>query len=408
MNKFLKTFFLTYFGKVSSKSFIYITTILIMLVIIVFNANKIMDIFNQKKEIAIVAENKYLIHSIKNKESEILNKDAKIKYYGQNKANSELNKGNIDYVLNIKLTKDGKVEGELTSKDTLTKKVENDVKQVLNSLQFENTIRNLNLTTSQLKNLGAKSELVIKNNKEFEKINQKEKDFQLIFTMINLTIMIFIIMNYVNQIAMEVAIEKTSRVIEMIITSIKPSIHIIAKILGVFAVALTQIFIFIITIGICLLVFDVQNFLDQLNLKVSFDSIGIIILNIVFWTIGVISYSLIAAILGSLTSRIEEVGQSLMPLILVLLGSYYIVLFSVNNPNNLLVTITSYVPLISPFTMLFRLANNNVDNISVAISIGISILFLIIFFFVAGRTYKYSVLTYDKNIIKNIKRVISN
>ncbi|HEG7422498.1 TPA: hypothetical protein SFO39_002791, partial [Staphylococcus aureus] len=141
MNKFLKTFFLTYFGKVSSKSFIYITTILIMLVIIVFNANKIMDIFNQKKEIAIVAENKYLIHSIKNKESEILNKDAKIKYYGQNKANSELNKGNIDYVLNIKLTKDGKVEGELTSKDTLTKKVENDVKQVLNSLQFENTIR---------------------------------------------------------------------------------------------------------------------------------------------------------------------------------------------------------------------------------------------------------------------------
>ncbi|HCV1588174.1 TPA: ABC transporter permease [Staphylococcus aureus] len=408
MNKFLKTFFLTYFGKVSSKSFIYITTILIMLVIIVFNVNKIMDIFNQKKEIAIVAENKYLIHSIKNKESEILNKDAKIKYYGQNKANSELNKGNIDYVLNIKLTKDGKVEGELTSKDTLTKKVENDVKQVLNSLQFENTIRNLNLTTSQLKNLGAKSELVIKNNKEFEKINQKEKDFQLIFTMINLTIMIFIIMNYVNQIAMEVAIEKTSRVIEMIITSIKPSIHIIAKILGVFAVALTQIFIFIITIGICLLVFDVQNFLDQLNLKVSFDSIGIIILNIVFWTIGVISYSLIAAILGSLTSRIEEVGQSLMPLILVLLGSYYIVLFSVNNPNNLLVTITSYVPLISPFTMLFRLANNNVDNISVAISIGISILFLIIFFFVAGRTYKYSVLTYDKNIIKNIKRVISN
>ena len=408
MNKFLKTFFLTYFGKVSSKSFIYITTILIMLVIIVFNANKIMDIFNQKKEIAIVAENKYLIHSIKNKESEILNKDAKIKYYGQNKANSELNKGNIDYVLNIKLTKDGKVEGELTSKDTLTKKVENDVKQVLNSLQFENTIRNLNLTTSQLKNLGDKSELVIKNNKEFEKINQKEKDFQLIFTMINLTIMIFIIMNYVNQIAMEVAIEKTSRVIEMIITSIKPSIHIIAKILGVFAVALTQIFIFIITIGICLLVFDVQNFLDQLNLKVSFDSIGIIILNIVFWTIGVISYSLIAAILGSLTSRIEEVGQSLMPLILVLLGSYYIVLFSVNNPNNLLVTITSYVPLISPFTMLFRLANNNVDNISVAISIGISILFLIIFFFVAGRTYKYSVLTYDKNIIKNIKRVISN
>ncbi|HDB0906132.1 TPA: ABC transporter permease, partial [Staphylococcus aureus] len=295
MNKFLKTFFLTYFGKVSSKSFIYITTILIMLVIIVFNVNKIMDIFNQKKEIAIVAENKYLIHSIKNKESEILNKDAKIKYYGQNKANSELNKGNIDYVLNIKLTKDGKVEGELTSKDTLTKKVENDVKQVLNSLQFENTIRNLNLTTSQLKNLGAKSELVIKNNKEFEKINQKEKDFQLIFTMINLTIMIFIIMNYVNQIAMEVAIEKTSRVIEMIITSIKPSIHIIAKILGVFAVALTQIFIFIITIGICLLVFDVQNFLDQLNLKVSFDSIGIIILNIVFWTIGVISYSLIAA-----------------------------------------------------------------------------------------------------------------
>ncbi|WP_312573916.1 ABC transporter permease, partial [Staphylococcus saprophyticus] len=118
----------------------------------------------------------------------------------------------------------------------------------------------------------------------------------------------------------------------------------------------TQIVILVVTIFICLQIFNVDAALNQLDLKVTSESTNLILFNIVFWIIGIISYSLIAAILGSLTSRIEDIGQSLMPLLLILLGSFYIVMFSISNPDNKFVTISSYIPLSSPFTMLVRLA----------------------------------------------------
>ncbi|PTI16325.1 ABC transporter permease, partial [Staphylococcus warneri] len=130
----------------------------------------------------------------------------------------------------------------------------------------------------------------------------------------------------------------------------RPSIHITAKILGVFAVALTQIIILLITILICIAFFDVHTALDKLNLEVSYASTDLLLYNFIFWIIGIISYSLISSILGSLTSRIEDIGQSLMPLLLILLSSFYIVMFSINNPNNTFVNISSYIPLFSPFT----------------------------------------------------------
>ncbi|WP_241960319.1 ABC transporter permease, partial [Staphylococcus warneri] len=114
--------------------------------------------------------------------------------------------------------------------------------------------------------------------------------------------------------------------------------------------ALTQIIILLITILICIAFFDVHTALDKLNLEVSYASTDLLLYNFIFWIIGIISYSLISSILGSLTSRIEDIGQSLMPLLLILLSSFYIVMFSINNPNNTFVNISSYIPLFSPFT----------------------------------------------------------
>lgn len=405
MNKFMKSFKFTYIGKVTSKSFIVITSILIILVVLGFNADKIMGLFDSKEEIGVVTENKAVYSEIKKQKSEFFDKDIIIKRYNKKDAEKKLKNDELEYVLNISTS--DKISGELKSKEAPKKEVENNIENLLNILQSKYTLEKSSFTPTQLKALSKTSDLNTNVINDKEKINKKEQDFQLIFTTINLILMVFIVMNYVNQIAMEVAIEKTSRVIEMIITSIKPSIHITAKILGIFSVALTQIVILVVTIFICLQIFNVDAALNQLDLKVTSESTNLILFNIVFWIIGIISYSLIAAILGSLTSRIEDIGQSLMPLLLILLGSFYIVMFSISNPDNKLVTISSYIPLSSPFTMLFRFANNNADVIHVLISIVISILFLIICFFVASRSYKHSVLNYDKNIFTTIKKIVS-
>lgn len=405
MNKFSKSFKFTYFGKISSKSFVLISILLIILVVLAFNADKLADLFNSKEKIGIVTSNKDISKEIKKNKKDFFDKDTSIERYNQETAEKKLKNGDLDYILKISF-KD-KVYGQLESKDQPDHNMKNNINNLLNTLQYKQSLGKLTLSKQEIESLNKTSDFTTKVNDDKGKISQKEKDFQLVFTVINLIIMLFIIMNYVNQLAMEVAIEKTSRVIEMIITSIKPSVHITAKILGIFSVALTQILLLLITIGICLIFFDVHSALNRLNLKVTTASIDLIIYNIIFWIIGIVSYSLISSILGSLTSRIEDIGQSLMPLLFILLGSFYIVVFSISNPNNSFVNISSYIPLVSPFTMLLRIANNSVSTTEIIISIILSIVFVIICFYIAARSYKHSVLTYDKNILNVIKKVSS-
>ena len=63
---------------------------------------------------------------------------------------------------------------------------------------------------------------------------------------------------------MEIATEKTSRVIEMIITSVSPVVHILAKIAAVIAVAFTQVIMIILTALICIFAFDLKEIVQKL------------------------------------------------------------------------------------------------------------------------------------------------
>ncbi|MFP3490286.1 ABC transporter permease, partial [Staphylococcus sp. SIMBA_130] len=83
-----------------------------------------------------------------------------------------------------------------------------------------------------------------------------QKGFNTMIVYAGVLLIFFIVFNYASQVAMEIATEKTSRVIEMIITSVSPVTHILAKMAGVVSVALTQISIFIVAGIICFLVFD--------------------------------------------------------------------------------------------------------------------------------------------------------
>ena len=90
-------------------------------------------------------------------------------------------------------------------------------------------------------------------NDEVDKVSEGQKIFNYALAYGIIFLMFFIVLNYASQIAMEIASEKTSRVIEMIITSISPIQHIFAKILGVIAVAVTQIILIVLMAVICIL-----------------------------------------------------------------------------------------------------------------------------------------------------------
>lgn len=406
LNKFFASFNFTYLNKLKSVSFLVTTIILVLLIIGIFNANKITDLFDEKEKIGIITDNDSIYKNI-NSDKSFDKKDIKLIRTSEKDAKNKIKEDNMDYALKINLNKNT-LKGDIYSKSELSDTDKDKVKTALNNLQISLNASTLNLSKEELKILSTEAKTdnhIIDSSKNGKNISSKEQDFQLIFTYIIITVMFFVMLTYVNHMAMEIATEKTSRVIEMIITSITPKIHIVSKVFSIIALALTQILILLITATACYFIFDSNKIFDELGFEVTSKSVPLIIFNLVFWFIGIFSYINISSLFGSLTSRIEEVGQAITPLIFIMLGGFYIAIFNLQTPENMLVKIASYIPLLSPFTMPLRVASNSVDNTFIFISIAINIIFIIITFIIVTSTFKTSVLTFDKGILKKLKKI---
>ncbi|HDP2241709.1 TPA: ABC transporter permease, partial [Staphylococcus aureus] len=193
--------------------------------------------------------------------------------------------------------------------------------------------------------------------------------------------------------------------IEMIITSISPIQHIFAKILGVIAVAVTQIILIVLMAVICIFAFDLKDLLQGFNVEMNQLSWQIIIVGIISSIVGIMAYVLLAAILGSLTSRIEDLNQSLMPLTLLGMIAFYIAIFTINNPDGRLALITSYIPFLAPFQLVVRAQTSGLQIHEVILSSLISIVMVAVLIWIAIKTYKDSVLTFERGLFNSMKRV---
>ncbi|MCG7338196.1 ABC transporter permease [Staphylococcus sp. ACRSN] len=408
MDKFISTFKLTYINKVTTKSFQIFTIIVIVLILAASNINKIIDLFDHSTNKVGVVTNNNQIYKAINEQSEQLDDGAKYVKVSEKAARAGIEKDKLDKAFVISVTEKQKIKGKIISKDNVDAKDKQKLTTLLTTIQTQLTAANFNLSQSELKQLQSESKVtteVIDSTKEHSDLTEAQKGFNMIIVYAGVMLMFFIIINYAGQVAMEIATEKTSRVIEMIITSVSPVTHILAKILGVIAVALSQIAIFFIVGLICFFAFDIQDMLKGFKVEPNELTMQLIIVGVISLLIGILSYIILAAILGSITSRIEDINQALMPMTLLSLIGFYIALFSVMNPNTLMVKIASFVPLVSPFVMFVRAATPDVTLWEIAISVILSIVTIFILLWIAVRSYKDTILSFDKGFFNSIKRI---
>ena len=150
---------------------------------------------------------------------------------------------------------------------------------------------------NELKQLQAQSKVtseVVDNTNAQSDLTEAQKGFNMIIVYAGVMLMFFIVINYAGQVAMEIATEKTSRVIEMIITSVSPVTHILAKIFGVIAVALTQIAIFFIVGLISFFVFDIRKMLKGFKIEPNDLTAQLITVGIISLLLGILSYIILA------------------------------------------------------------------------------------------------------------------
>ncbi len=231
-------------------------------------------------------------------------------------------------------------------------------------------------------------------------------------------LMMFIII-YGNMVMRSVIEEKTNRIIEIIVSSVKPIYLMLGKIIGTSLAGVTQFVIWII-LGLILIVvgsavFGVEAFQnpasqDMVNQAQNTDQIQMIVNDImqlplatmiscflIYFIGGYFLYAAIYTAIGAAVDSETDTQQFMLPVILPLMLSIYVGFFSViDNPNGTIAVIFSYIPLTSPIVMLMRIPFGEITWWQLAISISILYVSIVLVAYLAAKIYRIGILMYGK------------
>ncbi|MFD2443089.1 ABC transporter permease [Bacillus sp. CGMCC 1.16607] len=410
MSKFWIILFHTYASKIKTKSFIVTTVISVAILLALTNMNRIIDAFNSndEKKIAVIDETGQLVVPLQ-EQMKAIDKELVIEIFkgSERKAEKSIEEGNYKGLLVLSYNKDHLPAATYKANSVADTEISGGLERALQQLKMMETASQINLTMEQLAKLNEPIQFekiaLEKDAKTEEELNQARG---LVYVL--LFIIYFSVIMYANMIAMEVATEKSSRVMEILISSVSPVKQMFAKILGIGLLSLTQL-----AIQLSVGYFSVKKNLSSLE-GGFFDAFGFnslpimtIIYAVIFFVLGYFLYATLAAFLGSLVSRIEDVQQMITPMTLLVVAGFMLAMFGLGNPEASFVRITSFIPFFTPMIMFLRVGMLSIPVWEISLSIFIligTIVFLGIF---GAKVYRGGVLMYGKsNSYKDIKKAI--
>lgn len=325
----------------------------------------------------------------------------------------QLKEEEIDGLLLLSVEKE-QINGEFYSSNTMPQ-VTMALNQQLNQLQSSLRAKALGLSEEEVASLNASvpfsvQKITFNENGEMN----TEEDFTSIRLVVGMatTILLFIfIVTYASIIAQEIASEKGTRIMEVILSSVSARSHFYGKLAGILLVALTQIVVYAVSIGLGFYWLKnnstVQAFLAEFSIR---DILGeFLVYTLLYLILGILIYAVLAALCGSLVSKVEDVSKAILPVTYLSLAGYMIGLsLGMANPDHLVIRVTSFIPFFSSYTMPIRLANNFVSTGEVLLSLMILILSVVSLIIFSERMYKANVLVYNDNgIFAALKQSVS-
>ena len=206
------------------------------------------------------------------------------------------------------------------------------------------------------------------------------------------------VITYASMITTDIASEKGSRVLEVLMASIRPNQHLMGKIVSVFLLGFTQIVILVVTtlVGLKLAKADLWSTAADMLKDLSGAYIWIVI---GFFLLTMLLYLTLGALMGSLVSKVEEAGQATMPLMMLMMAGFFSLVYGMTNPDTILVKILSFVPFTSGMLMPLRYSSTDLSLSMAIISLAILFITLVVVFMATVALYRRSVLTYSTGSI---------
>ncbi len=213
------------------------------------------------------------------------------------------------------------------------------------------------------------------------------------FAGIMLVMTIFMTSGYLLQ---GVSNDKTSRIIEILLSSVSSRDLLAGKVLGLAALGLTQVLVWmssVIGIGYGL---SVESGLNTLVTEAFFSQPDFLILAIVYYLLGFLLYASLYGAAGSVGTSQQEAQQLAGVFSLIAAFPLFIAGLLFANPNGILPRVLSYIPLTSPTMMLIRLPMTNVPVIDIVGSIALLLITIPVMIWVGARLFRLGLLMYSQ------------
>jgi len=284
-----------------------------------------------------------------------------------------------------------------TMMDGVPETIVNTINNVYSNMQ----ISKLGLTSEQLASITPDFEFVLEQTEE-EKVQGN------VLAMMLMSLVLFYAIYFcAYQVSSSITTEKTSKIMETLVTSTSPTTIILGKTIGIGVVGLLQM---VVIVGTALL--SAKAFLETELIEAVLDMSNITpylgIITIIYFILGYFTYALLYALTGSTVSKPEDIQSANTPVAILAVVGFYLSYFTMMNPTSELNLFASLFPVSSPFCMPFRVMMGLAKPTDVLISIAILIVTILIIARVAIKIYSNAILNYGtkmsfKDIVKMYK-----
>lgn len=401
----------TFLTKLKTKSFLISTGIMIVIVLILANLNTVIDMFNQEKQrtVAVIDTTGEYIDLFENQLMQTDNSFMIVKDANELEAIEKVKSGEWEGVLTITIQGSGIPEAVYQSMKISDESTIRLLQSTLTEVKNQKFTEAIQLDAMQIAELYTPAAFKVvsleENAKSASELNAARG---LVYVM--LFVIYFIVIGYAGMIASEVASEKTSRVMEILVSSISPVKQMFAKILGIACLSFVQM-------GAFLLVgyFSIRNLIgkqDEIDFLQFFGFDGMklstIVYAVIFALLGYLFYAVMAAFLGSLVSRVEDIQPMITPMTMLVVVAFVISMFGLGNPDTILIQICSFIPPFTPLIMFLRVGMLDVPFWEVGLSLILLLASIILLAVLGAKIYRGGVLMYGKGTsLKDLKHALT-
>ena len=365
------------------KSFIITTIIFLIMIVVGFNIPNFMKMLNKDSDVNVFEGT---LESLKDLDTgyeiQILNEDYE-------KIKEKIENEEIDSAIIVEKQDENIKIKYIVKSATMMSGVPENIISTLNTLYTNIQINKLGLTEEQLKSITPNFEFALEQTDEEASGN--------VYAMMLLSLVLFYAIYFcAYQVSSSITTEKTSKIIETLVTSTSPKTIVLGKTLGIGIVGLLQMILLVGTALISAKTFLEPGILDSI-IDVSKITPYLGIITIIYFIFGYFEYALLYALTGSTVSKPEDIQSANGPVAILAVIGFYLSYFTMMNPASEL----NVFPISSPFCMPFRIMMGLAKPTDVIISIIILLITGIIIAKIAIKIYSNAILNYGTKMSFN-------